>query len=102
MGRRPDTHIAFNPAVPDDAYFPSPSFWRSSQLPGHPPIDTSGIIQPPVHAIAARAVMARLGVAGNDFGSRAYPALVAQRLLSPRSAKRQWARSSRAPMGDGP
>ena len=75
-GRIP--HIAFNPAVPDDAYFPGPSFWRSSQLPGHPPIDTSGIIQPPVHAIAARAVMGRLGTAGNDFGSRAYPALVAQ------------------------
>jgi hypothetical protein len=75
-GRIP--HIAFNPAVPDDAYFPGPSFWRSSQLPGHPPIDTSGIIQPPVHAIAARAVMDRLGAAGSDFGSRAYPVLVAQ------------------------
>ena len=75
-GRIP--HIAFNPAVPDDAYFPGPSFWRSSQLPGHPPIDTSGIIQPPVHAIAALAVMERLGAVGSDFGTRAYPALVAQ------------------------
>jgi hypothetical protein len=75
-GRIP--HIAFNPAVPDDAYFPGPSFWRSSQLPGHPPVDTSGIIQPPVHAIAARTVLDRLGAAGSDFGSRAYPALVAQ------------------------
>ncbi|MCE3276982.1 MAG: hypothetical protein K0R13_2837 [Propionibacteriaceae bacterium] len=75
-GRIP--HIAFNPAVADDAYFPGPSFWRSSALPGHPPIDTSGIIQPPVHAIAARAVMDRLGAPGRDFASRAYPALVAQ------------------------
>ena len=75
-GRLP--HIAFNPAVADDAYFPGPSFWRSSHLPGHPPIDTSGIIQPPVHAIAARAVMERLGADGSDFASRAYPALVAQ------------------------
>ena len=75
-GRIP--HIAFNPAVADDAYFPGPSFWRSSHLPGHPPIDTSGIIQPPVHAIAARAVMERLGADGSDFASRAYPALVAQ------------------------
>jgi hypothetical protein len=75
-GRIP--HIAFNPAVADDAYFPGPSFWRSSHLPGHPPIDTSGIIQPPVHAIAARAVMDRLGASGRDFASRAYPALVAQ------------------------
>ena len=75
-GRIP--HIAFNPAVADDAYFPGPSFWRSSALPGHPPIDTSGIIQPPVHAIAARAVMDHLGAPGRDFASRAYPALVAQ------------------------
>ena len=75
-GRIP--HIAFNPAVADDAYFPGPSFWRSSQLRGHPPIDTSGIIQPPVHAIAARAVMDRLGANGRDFATRAYPALVAQ------------------------
>lgn len=75
-GRIP--HIAFNPAVPDHAYFPGPSFWRSSQLPGHPPIDTSGIIQPPVHAIAAHAVMDRLGANGRDFAARAYPALVAQ------------------------
>jgi hypothetical protein len=75
-GRIP--HIAFNPGVADDAYFPGPSFWRSSQLAGHPPIDTSGIIQPPVHAIAARAVMDRLGASGRDFAARAYPALVAQ------------------------
>ena len=52
-GRIP--HIAFNPAVADDAYFPGPSFWRSVDQEGHPPIDTSGIIQPPVHAIAAAA-----------------------------------------------
>ena len=75
-GRLP--HIAFNPAVTDDAYFPGPSFWRSSWLAGHPPIDTSGIIQPPVHAIAARAVMDRLGSSGLDFAARAYPALVGQ------------------------
>jgi len=75
-GRIP--HIAFNPAVPDDAYFPGPSFWRSAQIEGNPPIDTSGIIQPPVHAIAARAVMDRLGPDGHSFAARAYPALVAQ------------------------
>lgn len=54
-GRIP--HIAFNPAVPLDAYFPSPDFWRSSQAgaaagaPAAP--ETSGIVQPPVHALAA-------------------------------------------------
>lgn len=54
-GRIP--HIVFNPAVPHDAYFPSPDFWRSSNAgraagaPAAP--ETSGIVQPPVHALAA-------------------------------------------------
>ncbi|SEG87038.1 hypothetical protein SAMN05216223_11828 [Actinacidiphila yanglinensis] len=54
-GRVP--HIAFNPEVPADAYFPSPDFWRSSRAgrhrgaPAH--TETSGIVQPPVHALAA-------------------------------------------------
>ncbi|MEU1533975.1 MGH1-like glycoside hydrolase domain-containing protein [Streptomyces fagopyri] len=54
-GRVP--HIVFNSAVPDDAYFPSPGFWRSSTAgrtagaPAGP--ETSGIVQPPVHALAA-------------------------------------------------
>ncbi|MGW3853132.1 MGH1-like glycoside hydrolase domain-containing protein, partial [Streptomyces fagopyri] len=53
-GRVP--HIVFNSAVPDDAYFPSPGFWRSSTAgrtagaPAGP--ETSGIVQPPVHALA--------------------------------------------------
>lgn len=54
-GRVP--HIVFNPAVPLDAYFPSPDFWRSSSAgaaAGAPAdIETSGIVQPPVHALAA-------------------------------------------------
>nr|WP_227025436.1 hypothetical protein [Streptomyces tsukubensis] len=54
-GRVP--HIVFNPAVPLDAYFPSPDFWRSSRAgarAGAPSaIETSGIVQPPVHALAA-------------------------------------------------
>ena len=61
-GRIP--HIAFNPAVPDDAYFPGPSVWQSSAVEGHPPIDTSGIIQPPVHAVAAASIVARLAKSG--------------------------------------
>jgi hypothetical protein len=54
-GRVP--HIVFNPAVPLDAYFPSPDFWRSStagSATGAPrAVQTSGIVQPPVHALAA-------------------------------------------------
>lgn len=54
-GRIP--HIVFNPAVSPRAYFPSPDFWRSSTAgrgagaPAAP--QTSGIVQPPVHALAA-------------------------------------------------
>ncbi|POX64097.1 hypothetical protein C3492_06835 [Streptomyces sp. Ru62] len=54
-GRVP--HIVFNPSVPLDAYFPSPDFWRSStagRTAGAPrTLQTSGIVQPPVHALAA-------------------------------------------------
>ncbi|MGW7467875.1 MGH1-like glycoside hydrolase domain-containing protein [Streptomyces xantholiticus] len=54
-GRIP--HIVFNPAVPLGAYFPSPDFWRSStagRAVGAPEgVETSGIVQPPVHALAA-------------------------------------------------
>jgi hypothetical protein len=54
-GRVP--HIVFNPSVPLDAYFPSPDFWRSvtaGRAAGAPrTVQTSGIVQPPVHALAA-------------------------------------------------
>jgi Trehalase len=73
-GRAPQ--IVFNPAVPDDAYFPGPSVWRSSAVDGHPPIATSGIIQPPVHAVAAASIVPRLGERGLRFAERAYPCLV--------------------------
>ena len=99
-GRIP--HIAFNPAVADDAYFPGPSFWRSSQLPGHPPVDTSGIIQPPVHAIAALAVMDRLGGEWAGLRRSRLSGSRCSKLLYPRTARGRWARRSRAPMGDRP
>lgn len=51
-GRVP--HIAFDPASgADPRYFPGPAFWRSDQVPGGPDRPTSGIVQPPVHALAA-------------------------------------------------
>ncbi|MET7359630.1 hypothetical protein ABZS76_14380 [Streptomyces sp. NPDC005562] len=54
-GRIP--HIVFNDAVPPDAYFPGPDFWRSTEAgreAGAPAdVRTSGLVQPPVHALAA-------------------------------------------------
>ncbi|MEV0641769.1 trehalase family glycosidase [Streptomyces sp. NPDC050619] len=80
-GRIP--HIVFNPALPPDAYFPSPDFWQSSstgRAAGAPPSpETSGIVQPPVHALAAwlvhRADPAESRRRG--FLTRVYPRLVA-------------------------
>ncbi len=49
-------HIVFNPAVPPGAYFPDAAYWAcAAHSPDAPPapIETSGLCQPPVHAIAA-------------------------------------------------
>ncbi|WP_316757473.1 MGH1-like glycoside hydrolase domain-containing protein [Streptomyces herbicida] len=78
-GRVP--HIVFNPSVPLDAYFPSPDFWRSStagRAAGAPrTVQTSGIVQPPVHALAAWLVhCADPGLSrARGFLTRVYPRL---------------------------
>jgi hypothetical protein len=74
-GRVP--HIVFDPGVTERHYFPGPSFWGAP--PGGSGRETSGIVQPPVHALA----VARLAeVAGTDPDRtalrRMYPRLVAQ------------------------
>ncbi len=70
-GRVP--HIVFNPKVPEGAYFPGPEFWEARSPSGSA---TSGIVQPPVHALAAwRVHQAEPDVA---FLRRIYPRLVAQ------------------------
>ncbi|MFF6874246.1 hypothetical protein ACFY9S_02710 [Streptomyces sp. NPDC012474] len=80
-GRIP--HIVFNPSVPLDAYFPSPDFWRSStagRAAGAPrTVQTSGIVQPPVHALAAWLVhLADPGLSkARGFLTRMYPRLAA-------------------------
>lgn len=80
-GRIP--HIVFNPSVPLDAYFPSPDFWRSStagRAAGAPrTVQTSGIVQPPVHALAAWLVhCADPGLSrARGFLTRMYPRLAA-------------------------
>ncbi|MDF3297403.1 MGH1-like glycoside hydrolase domain-containing protein [Streptomyces tropicalis] len=80
-GRIP--HIVFNPSVPLGAYFPSPDFWRSStagRAPGAPAaVETSGLVQPPVHALAAWLVHCadpRLSRA-RGFLARVHPRLAA-------------------------
>lgn len=70
-GRVP--HIVFNPAVPDGAYFPGPEFWDVRAPSGSA---TSGIVQPPVHALAAWQV--HRAAPDPAFLRRIYPRLVAQ------------------------
>jgi len=54
-GRVP--HIVFDPAVPD--YWPGPDLWGSRDVSGAPTaVATSGLIQPPMHAIAVWRILA--------------------------------------------
>ncbi|MFD4367063.1 glycogen debranching protein [Rhodococcus sp. NPDC058521] len=50
-------HIVFANGV--DGYFPGPARWETGLLAAHAPIDvqTSGITQPPVHAIAVQRIL---------------------------------------------
>ena len=53
-------HIVFNPEAPPESYFPGPEHWASAadadEAPSGP-ARTSGLCQPPVHAIAVRRIL---------------------------------------------
>ena len=73
-------HIVFNPEL--NNYFPGSRVWRTELSP-HSPSGrrTSGAVQPPVHAIAARRIHDRLAEsdasAAREFLEHIYPALAA-------------------------
>jgi hypothetical protein len=53
-------HIVFNPDAPPESYFPGPEHWASAaDAPDAPtgPATTSGLCQPPVHALAALRIL---------------------------------------------
>ena len=53
-------HIVFNPDVPPGSYFPDAARWGCAALsPDAPPATphTSGLCQPPVHAIASHRIL---------------------------------------------
>ncbi|MFJ6169315.1 MGH1-like glycoside hydrolase domain-containing protein [Micromonospora orduensis] len=76
-GRVP--HIVFNPALRVGSYFPGPELWGSANAEGAPAVRTSGLVQPPVHALAALLAYRRApGQASLAALRRLYPALVAQ------------------------
>jgi hypothetical protein len=96
-GRVPQ--IVFSPAVPRDAYFPGPDFWRARSPSG---AETTGLVQPPVHARAAWEVHRADPRAGARFLRRVYPALVAQHEYLRRERSTPRARRRAAPVGDRP
>lgn len=73
-------HIVFNPEVPEDAYFPGPGFWRSGECQqASPGTATSGLTQPPVHALAALEMHRNASDTERSLGflRRLFPGLVA-------------------------
>jgi hypothetical protein len=73
-GRVP--HIVFDSDGQRDRYFPGPDFWHAR---GIRPIATTGIVQPPVHALAAREVYRHAPSSAGAAELRwLYPRLVAQ------------------------
>lgn len=56
-GRVP--HIVFDPAVAESDYFPGPGFWDVPAYADRPPHGSTGLVQPPMHAIAAWEVYRR-------------------------------------------
>ncbi|MDP8899746.1 MAG: hypothetical protein M3N33_01055, partial [Actinomycetota bacterium] len=51
-------HIVFDPEAPPKSYFPDAERWNSNGLSEHAPTGprTSGLCQPPVHALAVRRI----------------------------------------------
>ena len=60
-------HIVFNPDA--HGYFPGPERWECHKVSTHAPagVATSGIMQPPVHALALQAIMDADTCIGNDI-----------------------------------
>ena len=76
-GRVP--HIRFSQEVPENAYFPGPSFWNSLESSGLEGVKSSGLIQPAVHARAALDVYKNSAdkASAREFLKDIYPKLVA-------------------------
>jgi hypothetical protein len=77
-GRVP--HIVFDPGVSGRRYFPGPAFWEIPPRPNGR--ETTGVVQPPVHALAAWHIYQRTSLADPQTAgaelSWLYPRLVAQ------------------------
>jgi hypothetical protein len=82
-GRVP--HIVFDPDTAEGDYFPGPAFWDVPAYAGRPARGSTGLVQPPLHAMAAWEVYRRAAAHGAAAAHEAreqlkwlYPRLVAQ------------------------
>ena len=82
-GRVP--HIVFDPATAEGDYFPGPAFWDVPAYGRRPARASTGIVQPPMHAVAAWEVYRHAAAHGAACAAEArtelewlYPRLVAQ------------------------
>ena len=94
-------HIVFNPDAPPGSYFPDAARWDCARLAGAAPPapPTSGICQPPVHAIAARLVW---DAAARGDEATAADVRAGLRLLYPRLlAWHRYLATDRDPEGSG-
>ena len=93
-GRVP--HIVFNPQAGD--YFPGPDWWASTRTSAAAPRDmaTSGLIQPPVHAIALQRIQ-RLAGHGRADAIEARVKALYPRMV----AWHRYLASARDPVGSG-
>ncbi len=79
-------HIVFNPNAPPESYFPGPEHWASAADSPDAPSGsalTSGLCQPPMHAIAVRHILRVAEARGEgvaearEFLGEVYPKLLA-------------------------
>ncbi len=82
-GRVP--HIVFDPRTAEGDYFPGPGFWDAPAYGNRPARGSTGLVQPPLHAVAAWEVYRRAASHGTACAHEAgeqlawlYPRLVAQ------------------------
>ena len=91
-------HIVFNPHAPPESYFPGPEHWASAaNAPGVPAM-TSGLCQPPVHALAALRILRVAEGRGEGVGeARAFLVEVYPKLF----AWHRYLATERDPEGSG-
>jgi hypothetical protein len=93
-------HIVFDPAVPPGSYFPGPERWASDvSVHAADGIATSGVCQPPVHAIALHRVWTAAEAAGDGSAERIRPDVIA--LWPKLAAWHRYLRTARDPEGSG-